>query len=240
MKTDNPNNTELTLYQTGEYACSYLPMRVARSEMIAPLGAINSDNYSQLIDLGFRRSGLHVYRPNCADCQACLSIRVLAESFTPNRSQRRNIKKWQHLQTQVRDLEFYAEHFDLYQRYQQNRHSDGDMAHDDATQYRQFLLHSNVDSFLVEFRDARGALLMVSLIDVTPQGLSAVYTFYETSIEYSGLGTYGILWQILTAQRLQLPYVYLGYWIEGSDKMAYKSRFQPAQILLNHQWSNQS
>jgi arginyl-tRNA--protein-N-Asp/Glu arginylyltransferase len=236
MKTDHPKLIELALYQTGEYPCSYLPAHTARSQMVAPLDAIDTHNYSQLINQGFRRSGLHVYRPNCAQCQACISTRIVAEQFEPNRSQRRTFKKWQHLHTQVCELEFKPEHFDLYQRYQKTRHSDGEMAKDDVAQYRQFLLHSRVNSFLVEFRDDTGKLLMVSLIDSTAQGLSAVYTFYEPSSEYSGLGTYGILWQVSVAQRLQLPYIYLGYWIEGSDKMAYKAKFAATQFLLNGVW----
>lgn len=228
-------NTELALYQTNEYPCSYLPNRQAQSLMVAP-DKIDSNIYSQLVALGFRRSGLHVYRPNCVDCKACTSIRIIADEFQPNRSQRRTFKKWADLTTQICELEFNPEHFDLYQRYQQTRHSDGSMASDNENAYQTFLLESRVDSFLVEFRNTANQLLMVSLIDRVHDGLSAVYTFYDTA--NTGLGTYGILWQISVAQRLKLPYIYLGYWIDGSDKMAYKTNFSATQVLRDGAWHN--
>jgi arginyl-tRNA--protein-N-Asp/Glu arginylyltransferase len=228
--------TELQLYQTHEYPCSYLPNQHAQSLTVSPPEAISADNYSQLINLGFRRSGSHVYRPNCAQCNACTSIRVIAEQFEPNRSQRRTFKKWQDLTTSVCELEFKPEHFELYQSYQQSRHSGGTMAQDDQSAYHKFLLESRVDSFLVEFRDATKQLLMVSLIDHVNEGLSAVYTFYDTNA--TGLGTYGILWQITVAQQLNLPYIYLGYWVDGSAKMAYKTNFSASQILRDGAWLN--
>ncbi len=236
MKRDHQNLTELQLYQTAEYPCSYLPNTRATSQMVAPMDAINTHNYNELIHHGFRRSGFYVYRPHCQSCQACQPLRIAANAFKPNRSQRRAEKRWSHLYTQIHELEFNPEHFALYQRYQKSRHPDGEMAKDDAAQYRQFLLKSNVDSFLVEFRDEQRALVMVSLIDRVADGLSAVYTFYDTDIEYSGLGTFNILWQIQIAQRLNLPYVYLGYWIKDSSKMAYKANFSAGQILIDGQW----
>ena len=110
------------------------------------------------------------------------------------------------------------------------------MASDNESAYQTFLLESRVDSFLVEFRNTANQLLMVSLIDRVHDGLSAVYTFYDTA--HAGLGTYGILWQISVAQRLKLHYIYLGYWIDGSDKMAYKTNFSATQILRDGAWHN--
>lgn len=237
MKTEHQQLTQLQLYRTGEYPCNYLPERTASSQMVAPIDRINDTNYGPLLDLGFRRSGLYVYRPQCIGCQACQSYRVLTEAFTPNRSQRRCLKKWSSLNVRMVDLDFSEEHFDLYRRYIEARHADGAMANDTEEQYQQFFLRSAITTFLVEFRDAHGTLRMVSVIDQTINGLSAMYTFYDPAPEFSGLGTYGILWQIQIAQRFGLKFVYLGYWIAGSEKMHYKQQFQPAEILVNGIWT---
>ena len=237
MKTEHQQLTQLQLYRTGEYPCNYLPEHTASSQMVAPIDRINDTNYGPLLDLGFRRSGLYVYRPQCAGCHACQSYRVLTEAFTPNRSQRRCLKKWSSLNVRMVDLDFSEEHFDLYRRYIEARHADGAMANDTEEQYQQFFLRSAITTFLVEFRDAHDTLRMVSVIDQTINGLSAMYTFYDPAPEFAGLGTYGILWQIQIAQRFGLKFVYLGYWIAGSEKMQYKQQFQPAEILVNGIWT---
>jgi arginine-tRNA-protein transferase len=239
MNTDEHQHlTRLQLYETGEYACSYLPQKRARSQMIAPADAVNANNYQNLLDQGFRRSGLYVYRPKCHHCTACQSMRIVVDQFVPSRSQRRAKSRWSALAISVHDLEFSNEHFKLYQHYQNTRHSEGEMAQDDEAQYRQFLLKSQVNSLLIEFRDISNGnrLVMVSAIDQTTFGLSAVYTFFETDPQYSGLGTYNVLWQIDLALRMGLPYVYLGYWIEDCPKMSYKSKFAAAEVLRNGVW----
>ena len=238
MKLEHQNFVQLQLYRTGEYACHYLPNRIASSEVVAPMDRVNDHNYSALIDMGFRRSALYVYRPQCTDCQACQSIRVVVDEFTPTRSQRRCLKQWGRLTARVSDLNYSTEQFDLYRRYISTRHADGAMANDTEAQYRQFFLQSPVTSFMVEFRDTAGVLRMVSVIDQTVHGLSAMYTYFDPAPEFSGLGTYGILWQIQTARQFALKYVYLGYWIRDSDKMRYKQQFKPAEILINEQWTS--
>jgi len=229
----------LQFYTTAEYPCSYLPERAARSQVAAPTHLIDTEIYSELVQKGFRRSGLFTYRPHCDRCTACLPIRVDVARFRPTRSQRRVWKRQNDLIVRITGLRWDDEHFDLYQRYQRDRHPGAGMDDDMQSQYRQFLLTSRVDTRLAEFRNAAGVLQMVSVIDVLDDGLSAVYTFFEPDAAGS-LGTWAILWQVEQCRQAKLPWLYLGYWIEESRKMTYKSAFQPHQILRAGSWTDSS
>ena len=226
----------LQFYATAEYPCSYLPDRQARSEVAAPAHLIDAPVYSRLIEQGFRRSGLFTYRPKCQGCNACLPIRIDTARFRPSRNQRRIIRQHQDLVATMLPLRWMPDHYDLYYRYQKARHAGAGMDEDTEKQYSQFLLSSGVESRLAEFRTSDGKVQMVALIDILDNGLSAVYTFFDPDVKGS-LGTYGVLWQIEQCQKLGLPWLYLGYWIQQSRKMSYKSRFQPWQIYRNGQWS---
>lgn len=231
---------KLQFYVTTGYSCGYLPNKLAQSLIASPQHLIDASVYSGLIQQGFRRSGKFAYRPHCENCRECVPVRVLVDDFTPTRSQKRAYKQHSNLGAYVMPVEFHEEHYALYAAYQQARHADektekDELGQDEIEQYRSFLCQTNVESVLVEFRENQ-QLKMVSVIDIVLDGISAVYTFYDPSNTKSSYGTYNILWQVQWAKHLNLPYLYLGYWIKDSRKMAYKQNYNPQEKLVDGEW----
>ena len=225
----------LQFYSTSPYTCSYLPEETARSQVATPTHLINTEVYGELVRVGFRRSGVFTYRPHCDHCKKCVPVRLPVEQFEPSRNQRRAWNRHQTLLAHELPLGFHDDHYDLYLAYQSTRHAGGGMDQDSHEQYAHFLLQSRVDTRLVEFRDDKH-LCMVSIIDVLPDGLSSVYTFFDPELPGASLGTYNILWQIAQCRALGLPYLYLGYWIANSPKMSYKQNYQPIEGLIGGEW----
>lgn len=232
---DLPSFPLLQFYTTTPYGCSYLPGRIARSQVATPIHLVDNRTYSDLVRAGFRRSGIFTYRPQCDNCRECQPVRLDVARFTPNRSQRRVMARHATLTAHDCGLTFHEDHYLLYRRYQATRHSGGGMDQDSREQYVQFLLQTHVNSRLIEFRED-GVLRIVSIVDMLDDGFSAIYTFYDCDVPRASYGTFAVLWQIAECQRAGLPWLYLGYWIRDSRKMAYKEKFHPIAALRNGEW----
>lgn len=226
----------MTLYATFPYSCPYLTGRTAVSAVYDPHIPVDDGLYSKLIQYGFRRSGYRLYRPQCPGCAACESLRIPAKDFHPDRSQRRTWRRNSDLQVGLEPATYCGEHFALYKRYQAQRHPHGEMDFEDPADYARACLESPVDTRLVTFRSPQGELLAVAITDFLDAGLSAMYTFFAPTAARRSLGTFAILWQLAYARRHGLGHVYLGYWVRQCAKMAYKSRFRPAEVWTGWQW----
>ena len=227
--------SNLKLFATQPHPCSYLDDREATTLFIDPKAPVDQALYTQLSRIGFRRSGPHLYRPHCAQCQACISCRIPVAGFAPSRSQRRCL-------TRNRDLELRFvphidtdEHYALYEDYINNRHKDGDMYPASRAQYRAFLSREWDLTRYLEFR-LKGSLLGVAVCDRLQDSWSAIYTFFDYREQRRSLGVFGILAQVKEARRLGLNYVYLGYWIKHCQKMSYKTQYRPLELLIDRRW----
>ena len=226
---------DLKVYTTYPHSCSYLEDQEATTLFVDPRTPVDARLYSQLSVLGFRRSGSHLYRPHCAKCNACIPARVPVTKFKPSRSQRRAWNRNQDISVTKLDHIATDEYFELYQRYIEARHHDGDMFPPLRDQYESFL--SNEWGVTEYYRmELGGNVAGIAVVDRLQDGLSAIYTFFEPSLEQRSLGTYAVLWQLQKAEQENLDYLYLGYWIKQCQKMSYKIKFRPLELYINGRW----
>jgi leucyl-tRNA---protein transferase len=222
--------------------CPYLPGRTERKVFTELNGGHAAELNDALGRIGFRRSQSVAYRPSCADCQACVSVRVVAGEFVPSATHRRLMRRHADLVVTACKPWTTEEQFALLRKYLASRHPGGGMAEMDELDYADMVEQTPVNTYVVEYReppvDGRpGRLVGACLTDQQGDGLSMIYSFYDPDLaDRRGLGTYIILDHILRAAKAELPYVYLGYWVKGSPRMQYKVRFQPIERLGSDGW----
>ncbi len=233
-------------FVTSPAPCPYLPGKSER-KVFTELKGGHADQLNEALGrIGFRRSQTVAYRPSCIDCQACVSVRVVSDEFKPSSTQRRLMKRNKDLV--VTECRPWAtdEQFELLAKYLGARHPDGGMAAMDELDYADMVEHTPVTSYVVEYREPSrngepGRLVGACLTDRQGDGLSMIYSFYDPDHEArAGLGNFIILDHIVRAAEQGLPYVYLGYWVEGSPRMQYKVRYRPLERLTRDGWQRMS
>ena len=231
MRSDN-----VRLFQTLPHSCGYFAERTAQNLVIDPAAPQLDQLYGAALERGFRRAGGHLYLPHCGHCRACTPCRIDVEQFAPDRAQKRCAKRNADIVISESMAGYNAERHALYERYLRQRHPGGGMDEADASDFRRFLTAPWSPTLFLEMRLGK-RLVGVAVTDVCSNGLSAVYTFFDPDEHARSLGTFAILQQIALARRRGLPWVYLGFWIEGHPKMDYKRRFQPLQVRGNAGWA---
>lgn len=227
---------QLRFFATQPHSCSYLPDRLAVSVVADPEAELNPVLYGGLLEMGFRRSGAHVYAPHCPGCRDCVPVRIPVDEFRPDRSQRRNARLNADVEVIRTRPRYTDEYFELYARYLAVRHPGGGMDRPTPESFLDFLIAPWCETFFAELR-LDGRLLGVAVTDVVPGALSAVYTFYDPQLGAArGLGVQAVLWQVAEARRRGLSHLYLGYWIQDCAKMRYKNRFRPLEGLVEGRW----
>lgn len=243
-------NTQTTpspqFYLTAPAPCPYLPGEKERKVFTHLVGPRATEMNDLLTQGGFRRSQNIAYRPACESCRACVSVRILAQEFTPGRSFRRVLAANRDIVATVFPAQPSSEQFSLFRRYLDQRHQSGGMSDMTALDYAIMVEDTHVQTRIIEYRlrapgdglkgQPKGELVAVALSDLMSDGLSMVYSFFNPAMEQRSLGTMIVLDHINRAKALGLPHVYLGYWVKGSDKMGYKIRFQPQEHLLSQGW----
>ncbi len=243
-------NTQTTpspqFYLTAPATCPYLPNQLERKVFTHLVGPRAPEMNDLLTQGGFRRSQNIAYRPACENCRACVSVRILADGFTPTKSMRRIMATNNDLVATVHRAEPSTEQFSLFRRYLDRRHTSGGMSDMSALDYAVMVEDTHVNTRIIEYRkrepgasiddSKRGELIAVALTDMMSDGLSMVYSFFNPDLEKRSLGTFMILDHIARTCTLGLPHVYLGYWVDGSDKMGYKTRYHPQEHLTPRGW----
>ncbi|MBI3445958.1 MAG: arginyltransferase [Magnetospirillum sp.] len=223
-------------FTTAPLPCPYVSGRLER-KIVTELNGTDADSLHEALSrAGFRRSHSIAYTPACPGCSACIPVRIVVDAFSPDRTMRRVSRDNGGLIARKVPARATADQFRLFARYQESRHSGGDMALMGFYDYRSMVEDSPIDTFIVEYRDGDGNLVAACLADRMGDGLSAVYSFFDPDLSARSLGTFMVLWLVDEARRLELPFVYLGYWISESRKMSYKTRFQPLEAFGPEGW----
>ena len=223
-------------FTAGPIACPYVAGRAERKLIVELAGAAAANFYDELSRAGFRRSQGFAYRPACPQCNACVPVRIAVDAFVHSRSTRRVRNANRALSGRLVAARATPEQYRLFTAYQRSRHRDSDMATMTYADYRSMVEDTPLRTVLAEFRDTADVLVGASLLDRLDDGVSAVYSFYDPNLEKRSLGTWSILWLVEECRRQGLPYVYLGYWIGESPKMAYKARFPAVERLSAAGW----
>ena len=229
------NQHAIRLFQTLEHACGYWPDRLSRDLIVDPTDPQLPNVFPQALAMGFRRSGGHVYRPYCAGCRACISVRIPVDRFVPARAQKRCLARNADVEVASVPAARTPENFALYRRYLDTRHRGGGMDDPAPENFDAFLACAWSPTRFLEFR-LGGELVALAVTDVVPDALSAVYTFYAPEHAARSLGTFAILTQVRRAQAEGRRFVYLGFWLDGHPKMEYKRGFRPLEYLDGAQW----
>ena len=226
----------IKLFETVVDACPYLDDQSSGSVLVDTEHVIDTHLFALLSRSGFRRSGDMLYTPKCPSCNACVSVRIPVTKFVPSRSQKRIWRKnCGDIKIAIEDVTFKQAHFELYLKYQRERHPDSSMCDDDPQKYMSFIQSEYSKSrFLCMYKDDE--LIGISVVDQFNGGISAVYTFFDPEYSQRSLGTYIILYMVKLARLKKIPYVYLGYWIDQSQKMNYKRNFKPLEGHIDRQW----
>lgn len=222
-------------FLTPAHPCSYLEGRNARTLFLDPREAVSSATYSALTYAGFRRSGSHLYRPYCEGCEACIPVRVPVATFHWSRRFRRIRNANRSVEVTAREATFAKRYFDLYARYIEARHADGDMYPPTEDHFKSFLMSSWSSSLFLTLEE-HGRLLGVAVTDRVADGLSAIYTFFDPALTKRSLGVFAVLSQIEYCAANGMPYLYLGYWIRDCAKMRYKIDYRPIELLIRNRW----
>ena len=237
MRHSLPQNPQF--YVTAPQDCPYLDNQVERKLFTALYGSNSRRLNNSLSKQGFRRSQNVLYRPSCANCSACMSARISSREFKPSKSQKRILLKNSDIVRVVNPALATDAQYDLFKQYITERHPNGGMSDMDANDFTAMIEETNVESKLIEYYAKKSGeleLISFSLVDILDDGISMVYSVFNPDFKERSLGTYMILDHNNLTLEMDLQYVYLGYWVQGSSKMDYKKRFSSLEVFTNDKW----
>lgn len=234
---NHTKSATLEFYVTPDHECPYLEHQQSKTLFLNPELQPDEKIYDWLIDKGFRRSGEHIYRPHCDDCKSCISVRLDHKKFTANKQQRRCLKNGNRFTTKIHPAKFNQTHYQLFERYIESRHADGDMYPTSEKQFREFILCDWMNTQFLDFVEpTTGRLVACCVFDQLKSGLSAIYTFFDPDFSKFSPGRLSVLTLIELSKHLELDFVYLGYWIKGCRKMDYKGEYRPIECFIEDRW----